>query len=337
MPDLYLPISFGKHNLANHVISVYLACPPYFVSGAFNGNIVLYHLHRHALKPALLLSPHVLYQVGSVTALLLIRRPFSEFQTSGKQYCLLSIHQDKRVRLWNLEDGRLFQISDHDPFVYTRQVTQLLHIGDQDTRFILCYGQGNHLYVYDLWKMTTCKIYSIPDLFISVSRMNLNSITALDQNYRMYHIQTKEFLTPEKQNYMKYVDYKKTKKPDPNKTKKVSSIPSDYSLCGLPSKKLLHYHYTNSMLVLVYSKEVIFINQPFKETRQQREQIHLNCPRTKFKSVLEVGKYLLLETPDARYLIVHQQNVVDLFRILEKGPLTNINFSFQHFNFYKQS
>jgi hypothetical protein len=103
MPRLFQPIRVGQADLRDHlpVCWLYDMENGRLISGALNGDIVVWDYP--ALTPYLHLTPHLLYSVGSVTALQLVKRPFMEFQDSSiKLYCLLSVHEDKRIRLWHL-------------------------------------------------------------------------------------------------------------------------------------------------------------------------------------------------------------------------------------------
>lgn len=56
---------------------------------------------------------------------------------------MITIHKDNRIRMWNLDDGRCFQISAHNPFKNSElEITQieLLEMIDSDCRLLFCLG-----------------------------------------------------------------------------------------------------------------------------------------------------------------------------------------------------
>ena len=40
-------------------------------------------------------------------------------------------------------------------------------IGERDSRYVLCFGKGKAIYIYDIWKMCCSKIFQIADDFDS--------------------------------------------------------------------------------------------------------------------------------------------------------------------------
>jgi hypothetical protein len=60
----------------------------------------------------------------------------------------------------------------------------------------------------------------------------------------VYKIDTKPFLRPQKQEYLLYIDYKRNKTLHKLKVPKVSiRMTSEFSLLGLPQKKVIHSLY----------------------------------------------------------------------------------------------
>lgn len=69
MPDLYLPIFFGHFDLQNHLITCWISNQKKIITGAMNGEIIIWNFIDLQFTPILKLTPHILYPVGGVTAL----------------------------------------------------------------------------------------------------------------------------------------------------------------------------------------------------------------------------------------------------------------------------
>ena len=54
--------------------------------------------------------------------------------------CLITVHRDNRIRLWNLEDGRCFSVSQHGVFKSDLEITQIqvLEMLNSDSRLLFC-------------------------------------------------------------------------------------------------------------------------------------------------------------------------------------------------------
>lgn len=81
MPDLNIPIYFGGFDLKGHLITAWTctADKKKVVTGAMNGELIVWSFVDGQFSPILKLMPHLLYGVGGVTALQIMKRPFAEF------------------------------------------------------------------------------------------------------------------------------------------------------------------------------------------------------------------------------------------------------------------
>lgn len=56
--------------------------------------------------------------------------------------CLVTVHRDNRIRIWNLEDGRCFSVSQHGIFKTEAEIIQIqiLEMLNSDSRLLFCIG-----------------------------------------------------------------------------------------------------------------------------------------------------------------------------------------------------
>ncbi|CAK75255.1 unnamed protein product (macronuclear) [Paramecium tetraurelia] len=350
MPELFIPVYFGSFDFQNHFITAWAddLDKKRIATGSINGDIIIWEFDNFILKPLIKSTPHLIYRVGGVTALQIMRRPFAEFQDSNMN-CAIAIHQDKRIRILSMLDGKQILISDHDQFPYTKQITQIYPIGDRTSRYISCFGEGTALYIYDLWKMCCSKIFQIQDEFDQPRFTIFTSIGAdfavIDSKCRVYKIDTSAYKKTERQNYLKYIEKKAQEKKKNGIKKSLIRMSSSFSLKGLPQSKIINtvYNTKSQIMYIVYSKSIYVVNSPFKETEQQREMFSIQSSTNliKFRNVhlfkSQNKTMIVIEQLNGHTSFIYEKDIQDIISLISKSYNQCITLDFNGFSFSKQS
>ena len=73
-------------------------------------------------------------------------------------------------------------------------------IGERDSRYVLCFGKGKAIYVYDLWKMCCSKIFQIADDFDSpeflIAHQVQQDFAIIDSKSRIYKLDPSIYRDP---------------------------------------------------------------------------------------------------------------------------------------------
>ncbi|CAD8061054.1 unnamed protein product [Paramecium sonneborni] len=350
MPELFIPVYFGSFDFQNHFITTWAddLDKKRIATGSINGDIIIWELDNFNLKPLIKSTPHLIYRVGGVTALQIMRRPFAEFQDSSMN-CVIAIHQDKRIRILSMLDGKQILISDHDQFPYSKQITQINPVGDRTSRYISCFGEGTALYIYDLWKMCCSKIFQIQDEFDQPRFTIFTSIGAdfavIDSKCRVYKIDTSAYKKTERQNYLKYIEKKSQEKKKNGFKKSLIRMSSSFSLKGLPQSKIINtvYNLKSQIMYIVYSKSIYVVNSPFKESEQQREmfQIKSSTSLIKFRNIhlfkSQNKTIIIIEQLNGHTSFIYEKDIQDILSLISKSYHYCITLDFNGFSFSKQS
>ncbi|CAD8043036.1 unnamed protein product [Paramecium primaurelia] len=350
MPELFIPVYFGSFDLKNHFITKWADDleKKRVATGSINGDIIIWEFDNFNLKPLIKSTPHLIYRVGGVTALQIMRRPFAEFQDSNMN-CVIAIHQDKRIRIFSMLDGKQILISDHDQFPYSKQITQIYPVGDRTSRYITCFGEGTAIYIYDLWKMCCSKIFQIQDEFdqprFSIFTSIGTEFAIIDSKCRVYQINTSAYQKAEKQNYFKYIEKKAQEKKKNGQKKSIIRLTSNFYLKGLPQNKIINtvYNTKSQIMYIVYSKQIYVVNCPFKESEQYKEMFSIKSSTNliKFRNIhlfnSQNKTIIIIEQLNGDTSFIYEKDIQDIICLISKSYNQCITFDFNGFSFSKQS
>ncbi|CAD8139320.1 unnamed protein product [Paramecium octaurelia] len=350
MPELFIPVYFGSFDFQNHFITAWAddIDKKRIATGSINGDIIIWEFDIFNLRPLIKSTPHLIYRVGGVTALQIMRRPFAEFQDSNMN-CAVAIHQDKRIRILSMLDGKQILISDHDQFPYSKQITQIYPVGDRTSRYISCFGEGIAIYIYDLWKMCCSKIFLIQDelnqprftIFTSIE----TGFAVIDSKCRIYKIDASAYKKTEKQNYLKYIEKKAQEKKKHIQKKSIIKMSSSFSIKGLPQNKIINavYNTKSHIMYIVYSKSIYVVNYPFKETDQSREMFSIKSSTSiiKFRDIHLFKSHnetiLIIEQLNGSTSFIYEKDIQNLIGLISQSYNQCITLDFNGFSFSKQS
>ena len=145
MPNLHLPFLLKSNFASQHkVVRIFLLISyQKIITVSQQGDIIIWQIKDSvdSIESKLYLTPSLTHQAGPLTALTLITKPL-QFYTDGINSCIVTVHRDNRIRMWNLEDGRCFNISQHNVFktdVEIKQI-QILEMMNSDARLLFCIG-----------------------------------------------------------------------------------------------------------------------------------------------------------------------------------------------------
>ncbi|KAL4468274.1 hypothetical protein ABPG72_015810 [Tetrahymena utriculariae] len=233
MPNLLLPICMKTQLTNYHRVTHYLSIPEEkrLVTGGLNGDIIIWRIHSHEgladeysnnsassplvkehpsyLEPMRYLTPCLSQTVGQVTCLQLIKNPINH-EIDNSHYCILSIHQDNRVRIWDLRDGRCINISSHATFK-SSNISICVPITPNSNRFFAVAGNGKGVEILDVWKLKSVACFSIDEKSTMVRDIQVvyekSEMYVVDDQNILYCLKISEYQQNEYSVYSKYVRY----------------------------------------------------------------------------------------------------------------------------------
>lgn len=151
MSTLIFPFLFKHDYLNRHEVKIIL---PFleqkkFFTGTRTGEIIAWTQKGSKFIPSLFLLPCLNQNIGSVTALSIIKMVEPELTVSRilinnfkitSEFCLLSSHADNRIRIWDINDGRCISISNHNMFPSEEVIREIKPLSTNRKRFVLCLG-----------------------------------------------------------------------------------------------------------------------------------------------------------------------------------------------------
>jgi hypothetical protein len=92
------------------------------------------------------------------------------------------MQEDKRLRFWDTNDGRCFNISSNSLFPQSFKLIQMETFPidkeeSQSSRFLFCIGNWNKLSVVDLWKMEVMRHFDLGVGSPAFFKLNKDSMT----------------------------------------------------------------------------------------------------------------------------------------------------------------
>ncbi|CAG9318291.1 unnamed protein product [Blepharisma stoltei] len=127
-------------------------------------------------------SPEIICTIGIESvcrALEFIKAPCPEL--IGSTIWLISLHQDNRLRCWDLNDGRCMSISESAILPEHVMLNKMLKIQD---RFVAISGESSDIYFIDTWAMERIAYFSMPGEVVYIetayfsNNLNLLSLDA---------------------------------------------------------------------------------------------------------------------------------------------------------------
>lgn len=127
--SLNISLCLKQNFLCNHKIKnlLMLLEKKSLVTCAQNGDLIIWKIEEDwkTLIPKVFLTPSLSRKIGKVIYIDLLIKPLQYYTVvllsiinikDGILNCLITLHEDNRIRMWNLEDGRCFNISSTDMF-----------------------------------------------------------------------------------------------------------------------------------------------------------------------------------------------------------------------------
>ncbi|KAM3137545.1 hypothetical protein pb186bvf_010335 [Paramecium bursaria] len=190
MPNFVIPFLY-RNTLEHKVISIM----PNITAG-LDGEIIIW---KH-YQPRTIIYPTISDTHGPLRFMFLIRIPFYNYLDKVEE-CLVTFHQDCRVRIFDIRDGRCLSISPHE--VFTDTIIGCYPINGNQCRFLLFAGLKN-IYLFDIWKMKQVKELAIQSK--GICKVDINSVCVLDTQ-NVFHLINFSPLNNEK--YTNYYEYLK--------------------------------------------------------------------------------------------------------------------------------
>lgn len=152
MSNLIFPFLFKRNLLNRHNIKYIF---PFFqedkfFTGAKTGEVIIWSRKNENFVPSLILLPGLNQNVGPLTSMTVMKLPDPDLMVitfipsmNKKAYsnnCLVTVHTDNRLRIWDLNDGRCISISSHDLFINESEIKEIRPLFSEMKRFLICLG-----------------------------------------------------------------------------------------------------------------------------------------------------------------------------------------------------
>ncbi|KRX08238.1 WD40-repeat-containing domain [Pseudocohnilembus persalinus] len=208
-----------------------------------------------------------------------------DYSQDQSKICLFTVHLDNRVRLWNIQDGRCFNISSHQMF--KGQINYAIPLKENYSRFILLGGTRGILYVFDTWTMKEISILQLSkeDVIFQICGIQIDYknkyIYVIDSNNEIYQISYQDFDKIEYNIYENFV--KQQNKYDKEIQQSKLQVEYKLKLQHMEKPTDLLYDEKNDLLIIPVEQNIYFYKKSnlIEKMVQQKEEDELKKQRAK--------------------------------------------------------
>ncbi|CAK62664.1 unnamed protein product (macronuclear) [Paramecium tetraurelia] len=322
MPNFIFPLLYRNRTLQNHVVQTIIANDNVLVTAGQHGDIVIW---MQDLNPRIVIYPNLSNAYGKLLTMNLVRMSFLNILDRAEE-CILTIHEDKRIRIFDCNDGRCVAISAHES---AGPVQYCIPLSSNNCRFLML-GMQNGVSLFDLWKMRSVKQYDCK--LRSSCQIDPNTVCILDKDNCLHLIN----LSP--LNNERYLNYKLYKK-------KRDSIKQDFKelkLCdglrklkieGLLSNRIRHMSFNQQFqhLTILMHRQLYLVfeiyDTPWIMCISQSKN------NQKFSMVHYSQDHLYITTRNGSVLGLEYKDIIYLLSILKEQ--SDFVYGFKEFQFTK--
>ncbi|CAD8191725.1 unnamed protein product [Paramecium octaurelia] len=335
MPNFIFPLLYRNRTLQSHIVENVIGNDDILVTAGQNGELVIW---KQSLNPRIVIYPNLSNAYGKLLTMNLVRLPFLNILDRAEQ-CVLTIHEDKRIRIFDCHDGRCVAISAHDS---AGPVQYCVPLSSNNCRFLIL-GMQNGLSLFDLWKMKSVKQYECK--VRSLCQLDINTVCVLDQENYLHLIN----LSP--LNNERYLNFKEFKR----KREQIKQDFKELKLCdglkklkieGISSNRIRHmsFNQENQHLTILMHRQIYLLfdifetpwilcvsqsknNQKFDKVYYSKECLYITTRN---------GSVLGLEYKDIKYLLSilkEQSDFVYGFKEFQFTKIADSQFSRLQVNF----
>ncbi|CAD8124142.1 unnamed protein product [Paramecium sonneborni] len=335
MPNFIFPLLYRNKTLLNHVINTMIANDDNIVTGGQQGELVIWQKN---LNPRIVIYPNLSNAFGKLLSLNIVRIPFLNILDRAEK-CLVTIHEDKRIRIFDCQDGRCVGISAHDS---TGLVQYCIPLSSNNCRFLML-GMQNGLSLFDLWKMKNVKHYECK--VRSMCQLDINTICVLDQE-NILHLLNLSPLNNER--YLNYKEFKKKKeqiKLDFKELKLCDGL-KKIKIDGIGSNRIRHMSFNQEFqhLTILMHRQVYLVFEIFEipwilcvsQSKNNQKFTKVYYSKECFYITTRNGNVLGLEYKDIIYLLTilkDQSDFVYGFKEFQFTKIAGSQFSRLQVNF----
>ncbi|CAD8190007.1 unnamed protein product [Paramecium pentaurelia] len=322
MPNFIFPLLYRNKTLQNHVVEKIIGNDDILVTAGQNGELVIW---KQDLNPRIVIYPNLSNAYGKLLTMNLVRLSFFNILDRAEQ-CLLTIHEDKRIRIFDCRDGRCVGISAHDS---SGPVQYCVPLSSNNCRFLIL-GMQNGLSLFDLWKMKSVKQYDTK--IRSLCQLDINTVCILDQENYLHLIN----LSP--LNNERYLNFKEFKK----KKEQIKLDFSELKLCdglkklkidGIQSNRIRHMSFNQEYqhLTILMHRQLYLVFDIFDTPWIMC--ISQSKNNQKFTKVHYSKEYLYITTRNGSVLGLEYKDIIYLLSILKEQ--SDFVYGFKEFQFTK--
>lgn len=164
---LCLPMIFWNKGKADirHLVTALAVCGEQVATGAATGDIVLWRAEEGKCTPVIIASPSLGLECRK---LVFLRPPFPA--ALGVSLWVASLHDDRRIRIWDWEDGRCALVSEPDLLV---PLCRPVHMVEIQRRFLAVGGEDSVVHIIDGWSLSKLSTFRLPATLLCVASQSL--------------------------------------------------------------------------------------------------------------------------------------------------------------------
>ncbi|CAD8118418.1 unnamed protein product [Paramecium sonneborni] len=322
MPNFIFPLLYRNKTLYNHVVQTMLVNDDNVVTGGQHGELVIWQKN---LNPKIVIYPNLSNAYGKLLTLNIVRIPFLNILDRAEQ-CILAIHEDKRIRIFDCHDGRCVGISAYDS---TGSVLYCIPLSSNNCRFLML-GMQNGLSLFDLWKMRSVKQYELQ--LRSFCQVDNDTVCIFDQENILHLINLSSLNNQRYLNYKEYKKYKEQIKLDFKELKLCDQL-KKLKIEGIQSNRIRHMSFNQDFqhLTILMHRQVYLIFEIYEKpwilcvSQSKNNQ--------KFTKVYYSKQFFYITTRNGSVLGLEYKDIIYLLSILKDQ--SDFVYGFKEFQFTK--
>lgn len=164
---LCLPMIFWNKSNADirHLVTSLAVCGEQVATGAVTGDIVLWRAEESKCTPVIIATPSLGLECRK---LVFLRSPFPT--ALGVALWVASLHDDRRIRLWDWEDGRCASVSEPD---LLSPLSRPVHMVEIQQRFLVVGGEEPVVHIIDGWSLSKLSTFRLPAGLLCISSQSI--------------------------------------------------------------------------------------------------------------------------------------------------------------------